>query len=68
LKVVRWGDRARVLRLQVPGGEISTIECHDHCLTIEDEDVAPEIIGLLESPFDANKEAHRAVQGVASAG
>ena len=49
MKVMRYGDRARALGLNVPGGEITTIECHDYVLTIEDEDVAQDIIKLLDA-------------------
>jgi hypothetical protein len=55
MRVVRSGERARALGLQVPGGEITTIQCHDYYLTIEDEDVAQEMIKLLDA-YHASRE------------
>ena len=49
MRVVRSEERARALGLRVPEGGITTIQCHDYYLTIEDEDVAQEIIKLLDA-------------------
>ncbi len=49
MNVVRSGERARALGLKVPGGDITTIQCHGYCLTIENEDVAQETIKLLDA-------------------
>lgn len=63
MKVVRWADRARAAGLKVPGGEITTIECHDYVLTIDDEEVAQEVVKLLDSYHAAKTSGEKAMKG-----
>src|SRR4051794_18378208 len=56
MRVIRSEGLAAAMGFKVPEGQIVTIECCDHQLRIEDEEVKSEVVSLLEASHARGQE------------